>query len=69
MAAKKTPKKSRSGPSGPSLTDEQREELGQGRMTLRMPLDGFKTLKAAAKREGKAPGVLVYELVKAHLKG
>jgi len=67
MAARKPkeppPKKSRSGPSGPSQTDEQRAERGIGRLTLRVAQSTIDKLTRESERRGLSRAALFEALV------
>ncbi len=68
MAKKKTPKesppkRSRSGPSGPNQTDEQRAERGLGRLTLRVSQVSIDKLAREADRRECTRGALFEKLI------
>ncbi len=71
MAPRKTktvepvPRKSRSGPSGPSWTDEKRAENGIGRLTLRMAQKKLDKLSREAQRRGVSRAALIEQMIDA----
>jgi|GEM_PF-6682720 len=58
-----TPRKSRSGPSGPSLTEERRAERGIGRLVLRVAQKKLDKLEREAEKRGVSRSALIEELL------